>query len=305
MTVPDLSIVILSWNTQDLTLACLRSLQRDRTSLTREIIVVDNGSSDGSADAIAAIPGVELLRNAENRGYSGGNNQGARRATGRWVCLLNSDTEVRPGALDLLVEFLSTHPRHGAVAPKLVDPDGSVQRACMRFPGLVTALCFDSTFGRFPPGSWIQRRYFMRDFDHLTSRDVPQPPGACFLMDREEYLSMGGLDEELFLFFNDVDLCRRLWKRGRRIHYLAEAEVVHHRGASTKKYPHFVVTWFKNRIAYYRKNYGPWTVPYLHMILRLRAFEESVKAKKKHDNPQHVRDERAHIRGIVKEIIGS
>src|SRR5262249_161093 len=136
--------------------ACLRALERDRTSLAREIIVVDNGSADGSADAIAAIPGVALVRNAENRGYSAGNNQGARRATGRGVCLLNSDTEVRPGALDQLVEFLATHPRHGAVAPKLVDPDGSVQRACMRFPGLATALCFDSAIGRFPPGSWVQ-----------------------------------------------------------------------------------------------------------------------------------------------------
>ena len=173
----------------------------------------------------------------------------------------------------------------------------------MRFPGLVTALCYDSFFSKFPPGSWVESRYYMRDFDHLQSRDVPQPPGACFMMNRAEYLEMGGLDAELFLFFNDVDLCRRLWKKGRRIRYLADAEVVHHGGASTKGYSKFVVTWFRNRIAYYRKHYGPLSVPYLRLLVRLRAFEESIKAKSRYSDPADVRAERAYIRECVKEIL--
>lgn len=305
MTQPDLSIVILSWNTQDLTLACLRALAADDARYTRQVIVVDNASEDGSADAIEAFGGVELVRNTENQGYAQGNNTGAARATGKYLCLLNSDTEVRPGALDKLVDFLESHPEHGGVAPKLVDPDGTVQDACMRFPGLWTALVYDSTFGKFWPGTWIERHYYMKDFDHLESRDVPQPPGAVFMMNRAEYMEMGGLDPEMFLFFNDVDLCRRLWKKGRRIHYLAEAEVLHHRGASTGKYQGFVVTWFRNRIAYYRKHYGRLAVPYMHLILRLRAFEESVKAKSRHDNPDDVRSERAFIKQCVKEIMAS
>lgn len=303
MSDPELSVVVLSWNTVDLTLECLRKLAADTTRHSREIVVIDNGSEDGSADAIEKLGGVTLIRNADNRGYAGGNNQGAEHATGRYLCLLNSDTEVRPGALDAMVDFLETHADYGAVSPKLVNPDGSVQRACMRFPGLATALCYDTVFAKFPPGSWVDRRYFMRDFDHLHSRDVPQPPGACFLIDRREYLEMGGLDPELFLFFNDVDLCRRLWKKGRRIRYLAEAEVVHHGGASTKGYSKFVVTWFRNRIAYYRKHYGPLAVPYLHMIVRLRAFEEARKARSRHDDPEAVRADRAHIRECVKEIL--
>lgn len=303
MSAPDLSVVVLSWNTKDLTLKCLSSLASDRSEFSREVVVVDNGSEDGSPDAIAALDGVRLVRNDTNAGYAAGNNQGVEFAEGRHVCLLNSDTEVRPGALDLVLRFLLDHGDYGAAAPRLVNLDGSVQRACMRFPGLVTALCYDSFFNKFPPGSWIEDRYFMREFDHLHSRDVPQPPGACFMMSRAEYTEMGGLDPELFLFFNDVDLCRRLWKKGRRIRYVAEAEVVHHGGASTKGYTRFIVEWFRNRIAYYRKHYGPLSVPYLRLLVHLRAFEESVRAKRRHDDPADARAECAYIRDCVKEIL--
>ena len=184
---PEVSVVVLSWNTKDLTLACLRALHAETPRHSREVIVVDNGSTDGSADAIAAeFPQVTLQRNAENAGFSGGNNQGARLATGRRLCLLNSDTEVRPGALDRLVDFLIENPEYGAVAPKLVNPDGSVQRACMRFPGIGTALVYDTFLSKFPPGKWVDDRYYMRSFDHLTSQDVQQPPGACLMMGRVE-----------------------------------------------------------------------------------------------------------------------
>lgn len=108
---PVLSVVVLSWNTQALTLACLRALFAESPKHAREVIVVDNGSHDGSADAIAAaFPQVRLLRNPDNRLYAQGNNQGAAMARGAFVCTLNSDTEVRPGALDQLVDWLQAHP---------------------------------------------------------------------------------------------------------------------------------------------------------------------------------------------------
>src|SRR5690606_30945369 len=138
-------------------------------------------------------------RNAENRGYSAGNNQGAALARGRFLCLLNSDTEVRPGALDRLVDFLESEPDYGMAAPRLVHPDGSVQRACMAFPGLLTAWCYDTVWGRFWPGRLVDDRYHMRAFDHLHSRDVDQPPGACCVLRTSEYRALGGLDEDLWL----------------------------------------------------------------------------------------------------------
>ena len=157
---PDLSIVILTWNTVDLTLACLEALEReadvgDGPRYTREVIVVDNGSEDRTAEAVAErFPDVVLVRNDENRFYAAGNNQGAQVATGRWLCLLNSDTEVRPGALDRLVDFLEQNGgEYGACAPRLVHPDGKVQKACKRFPGLMVALCFDSFWVASGPAS--------------------------------------------------------------------------------------------------------------------------------------------------------
>ncbi|MCA8943496.1 MAG: glycosyltransferase family 2 protein [Planctomycetes bacterium] len=305
MTAPVLSVVVLSWNTKELTLACLGALRADPTRQLREIIVIDNASHDGSADAIAeAYPEVVLVRNEENRGYSGGNNQGVRIAEGKFVCLLNSDTEVRPGALDQLVEFLEQHPGYGAVGPRLVSPDGSIQTACMRFPGLLTAIVFDTIWGKFPPGKWIQDRYFMRGFDHRSSRDVDQPPGACLVMHRAEYEQVGGLDEELWLFFNDVDLCRRLWRSGRRIRYFAEAEVMHHEGASTKSFAAFVTMWHRNRMAYYRKHYGDWVLPLLRLVVRWRAFEEKLAIKRRtKTDPGRRSAELGHLREVIGQIM--
>lgn len=300
----DLSVVILSWNTRDLTLACLDALARDESPRRREIIVVDNGSSDGSADAIAqSHPGVVLVRNPDNRGYSGGNNQGAREARGRWLCLLNSDTEVRVGALDRLVTWLEQNPSYGLAAPRLVNPDGSVQRACMRFPTLAVAWVFDLERAKRWPGRAIDDRYYMRDFDHLHSRDVHQPPGACCVIDRREYLELGGLDETLWLFFNDVDLCRRLWRKGRRVRYVADAEVLHHVGSSTRRFDRTIVLWHKNRIAYYHKHYGGWTVPLLRRIVKRRAREEQARLFAATTDPAARAAGQADIDRLVGEIL--
>ena len=256
---PDLSIVVLSWNTAELLLACLRSLRGDSATGTREIIVVDNASEDGSADRVAAeFPEVRLIRNSKNLLYSEGNNIGARAATGRWLCLLNSDTEVSPGALDRLVAFLREHPEHGMVGPKLVNPDGSVQAGCRRLPTLGEAFWSWGWLRRTRRGLAVEARARMADFDHLSSRDVEQPLGACMMMLREEFLAIGGLDPKLSLFYNDVDLCLQLRQRGRRVHYLVDAVVMHHHGASTKKKREEFGNplWNANRVSFYRKHHG-------------------------------------------------
>ncbi len=252
-----LSIVILSWNTLELTRACLRSLERDATRFAREVIVVDNGSRDGSPRMVAEeFPSVRLIANPDNRLYSEGNNQGARAATLSHVCLLNSDTEVKPGALDTLLSFLLENRDYGAVAPRLLNTDGTIQPACKRFPGLLEPLLEYTQLEKHWPFTRWPARLNMHDFDHRTSRDVPQPPGACMLMERAEYLALGGLDPELSLFFNDVRICQQLWEAGRRIRFLVDAEVFHHGGASTSKNYAGHTLHYRNRRTYYRKQYG-------------------------------------------------
>lgn len=304
---PVLSVVVLSWNTQELTLACLNALFAEQPKHTREVIVVDNGSEDGSPDAIEKqFPQVRLLRNPDNRLYAEGNNQGAAMADGEYVVTLNSDTEVREGALDKLVDFLRDNPGYGAAAPRLSDPDGSVQHACQRFPTLMTALCFDSWFGSFWPGSRHVDRYNMRDFDHLESRDVDQPPGACCMLRTKEWRELGGFDETLALFYNDVDLCKRLAKHGRKIRYMAEAEVMHHRGASTRNFAKMLVIWHKNRLAYFKKHYGVLGGLWVRLCVRLRIWEEwwRIGQRNKKD-PVRKRDERNYLKQSQREMWSS
>lgn len=304
MSAPTLSVVVLSWNTQALTLACLRALHAETPRHPREVIVVDNGSEDGSADAIAAqFPQVRLLRNDDNRLYAAGNNQGAAVATGEHVVTLNSDTEVREGALDLLVDFLLQNPDYGAVAPRLDDPDGSVQHACQRFPTLLTALCYDSWWGSFWPGRRVVDRYLMRDFDHLASRDVDQPPGAVCMLRRADWRALGGFDEQLSLFYNDVDLCRRIHRRGQKIRYLADARVMHHRGASTRNFAKMLVIWHRNRLAYYRKHYGWFGAVWVRVCVRLRIWEEwwRIGRRNRHDAGRR-RAERDHLKQSARGL---
>lgn len=297
---PELSIVVLSWNTKDLLEACLRSLEAlgaDEPSF--EVIVVDNASSDGSADMVERdFPRVRLLRNPRNDGYAIGNNLGAARARGEFVLLLNSDTEVHPGALATLVGFMRDHPSHGACAPRLDWPDGRPQLSCKTFPTLGVAVFFDTCFERWFPRNRVLRRYFMREFDHTTSRDVDQPPGAALLVRRALWTELGGFDPELWLFFNDVDLCRRLWARGHKVAYVAEARILHHEGRSTRQFPEFGAMWHKNRMAYYRKTYGVFGALLARVMTTVRGFEEARRLARA-GSPA---DERAAVWRAVREV---
>lgn len=291
---PLLSIVVLSWNTSDLLAACLASLRAVRSEVDFEVIVVDNDSSDDSADRVAReFPEMTLVRNARNDGYAIGNNIGAGHARGEYVLLLNSDTEVGPGALSTLVGFLVTHPEHGACAPRLDYPDGTPQLSCKTFPTLMTAVFFDTAFDRWFPDNRTLARYFMRDFDHTTSRDVDQPPGAAFLVRRPLWEALGGFDPELWLFFNDVDLCRRIHERcdrrlGWRVAYVAEARILHHEGASTSQFPEFGGIWHRNRMAYYRKAFGARGALLARLMTTWRGVEE-VRTLRRNGAPAEAR----------------
>ncbi|MFK7739273.1 MAG: glycosyltransferase family 2 protein [Planctomycetota bacterium] len=271
----SLSVVVLSWNTCDLLRACLQALVDDHPGPEREILVVDNASDDDSVDMVRReFPQFRLIVNDDNLLYSEGNNVGARAATGHYVCLLNSDTEVRPGALEQLCTFLDEHDDYGLVGPRFVYPDGRLQKACRRIPGLSVPLWEWSWLRRT---RWARRaadHASMADFDHASSQDVEQPLGACVVLRLAEYRQLEGLDPKLSLFFNDVDICLRLAKNGRRIHYLVEPEVLHHLGASTKRRGEEFgnAIWHRNRIAFYRKHHGWWGGALIAGTVRLSAM---------------------------------
>ncbi len=251
-----LSVVIPSWNTADLTRACLAKLFAADLPET-EVIVVDNASEDDSAEMVAKeFPQVVLIRNAKNEGFAGGCNRGMQLARGDYVLLLNSDTEVRPDAIRKLLDWLEEHADYAAAAPKLVSPDGTTQKSLKCFPSLLTPLFFSTPLERWFPKSPELRRYFLMDDSQEESRDVDQPPAACLLLRASVLERVGLFDEDLWLFYNDVDLSKRIAADGWKTRYVAEAEVLHHEGASTSKFGRFLPEWQKNRLHYYRKHHG-------------------------------------------------
>ena len=206
----QLSIIIVSWNTCRLLRRCLRSIASYPPRNNYEVIVIDNGSVDGSADMVRSdFPDVCLVPNVRNTGFAPANNQGFKVAKGSYVLLLGSDTEVRDCALQSMIAFLRSHPEAGAVSPKLISPDGRLQRSCKRFPTLGNALAMYCSL------HWLNKHYLMEDFDHDSLRQVDQPDATSIMFRRELIEEIGGFDENYSILYNDVDLCQKLKKRGK------------------------------------------------------------------------------------------
>ena len=233
----DLSVIIVNWNTRDLLRRCLLSLRRAFASspLRSEVIVVDNASGDGSAEMVAGeFPEVCLVANRENLNYAAGSNQALRLATGEFLLLLNPDTEVPPGAPEVLIRLLREHREAAVAAPALIHSDGRVQPSVRGFPtprALVGAL---TGLGRFFPGTeWDSYRVHDHPDDRPSS--VDQPMTSAFLLRKAALDQVGPFDEGFPLFFNDVDLCFRLKAGGWQILYDPRIRVIHEGGASTRQ----------------------------------------------------------------------
>ena len=256
----DLSVVIVSWNVAELLRRCLLSVEQELRGLSSEVFVVDNASSDDSVPMVREhFPWVRLIANAHNPGFSVANNQAIRGAGGRVLILLNPDTEVRPGGLTRLVRFLDQHPGVGAVGPKLLYPDGRIQKECARtIPALtddvyqafgVTALVHPYRLpGHSSMGWW----------DHLDSRPVETLLGACMAVRRDVVERVGLLDERYTHGGEDIDWCCRIRTAGWQVYYLAAAEVVHHYHASTRKArPQTMLRAIRSNHLFYQRHHGP------------------------------------------------
>ncbi len=254
-----LSIIIVNWNTRELLRACLDSLRESAEIDNIEIIVVDNASSDGSAEMVVReFPETAVIQIPENRGFSSGNNAGMAAATGEYVLLLNSDTEVRGNALRLMCEHMDAYPRIGALGARLLNPDGSIQMSCRSFPSYRTALFHrKSILTRLFPRNRYSQQYLMTAFDRDEAVEVDWVIGACLMTRRETIDEVGMLDEGFFMYAEDVDWCYRMRQAGWTVEYFPEALVMHHYEKSAGKAP-FRMTLERHRSMwrFYKKHYS-------------------------------------------------
>jgi GT2 family glycosyltransferase len=232
----DLSILVVSWNTRELTLRCLDSLPESLDGATSyETVVVDNASLDGSAAALAARGDVVLVANDENLGYAAAVNQAYAASSGELVLLLNSDIDFAPGALGVLVRFLRDRPEVAGVGPLYLNPDGTPQAHHYRFPTLPAMLAAASgPLRRLPPLARSVRRYGMLDDDFSAPRPVPQPSASVLLLRRSCLPADELMDERYPVYFNDVALARSLADGGHELWMTPESVVYHVHGASTR-----------------------------------------------------------------------
>ncbi|MCX6357182.1 MAG: glycosyltransferase family 2 protein, partial [Candidatus Aureabacteria bacterium] len=232
----DLSIIVVSWNSRPYLEACLSSLSEGAGPIAYEAFVVDNGSTDGSAAFVRErFPQVQLIANPENRGFAAANNQALRLAAGRYAILLNPDTRVHPHALEKLVRFMDDRPDAGACGPLLLNEDGSPQHAARRFPTFGYALGARTIMGRL---GFFRKSYDagrMRGVIFRETTEVDQPSGAALLLRRSVLEQVGLLDERFFIFYEEVDLCRRIRDAGRRIYLFPGATITHYGGRSRRQ----------------------------------------------------------------------
>ena len=219
----EISIVIVNYNTPELTLSCIESIRKNPPDVLYEIIVIDNGSSGSQ---LFANKLYRLIRDQSNLGFAKANNQGIKEARGKYILLLNSDTKVKKGAVEKLVEFAEANVDAGAVGAKLLNVDGSPQGSAFRFPTVFRAI----------QQYWLGKEGLLDKY--VPSKNIPQEVEslsmAAFLITPEALKKVGLLDEKYFMYFEDLDYCRRIQESGLKVYYLPESEVVHVHGASGK-----------------------------------------------------------------------
>jgi GT2 family glycosyltransferase len=278
MSDPDLSILVVSWNTRDLLRRCLRSALDHLAGLTTEIIVVDNASSDGSAAMVEREMGtdtrVHLIANASNAGFARANNQAFAVSRGSFLAIVNSDIAFTGPAIPAMVEHLRRHPEAGIVSCDLRGVDGLPQHYHRAFPTLPIVFFSWTHLGRRIDqrvlGGRVRRRYLLVDQPRNGVQQVEQAAAACLLLRRDTVARIGGLFDERFpIYFNDVDLSRRVRNAGLEVHVLFDHPVLHYGGASLDQLPRAVRgRAFADALALYYDLHEPaWKRPLVRLLL--------------------------------------
>jgi len=269
----DLSIIIVNYNTRELIDECLASLFQHLQDKGSEIFVVDNASRDGSVELIREkYPTVHLIENEENVYFIRANNQALRKTHTGYVALLNSDTVLIEDSFRKMIGFMDAHPEIGACSPRLINPDGTLQRTCMRFPSIVYGI-FELVFiNKMFPGNHINNRTHYADWLRDDTREVEVAAGACLLLRRDILDRVGLLDEEYVMYNEEVDWCRRIRDSGFKVYFYSDTSIIHHVGGSTRKSAHMRRIYVNSFLLVYKKYYGYFAYIFLNILSYLSGL---------------------------------
>lgn len=265
-----LSVVIVSWNISKLLSACLESVLQNPPDGEMEIWVVDNASTDDTVEMLrSCYPQVHVIVNQNNVGFAAANNQGINQAKGEFILLLNPDTVVLPGALTTLVKYLQAHPEASACGPMLLNPDRTLQKSCYPFPTLsrefwrLFHLDRLHTYGVYRMDHWRQ--------DEPRSVDIIQ--GACLIVRKSILDRIGLLDEDYFMYTEEVDLLYRIKQTGAGVFWVPAARVIHYGGQSTQQVATAMfIRLYESKLVFFRKNHGQMAAWVYKLILSLTAL---------------------------------
>jgi GT2 family glycosyltransferase len=264
----DLSIIIVNWNTKEYLLPCLKSIFKGGQGTGWEVIVVDNGTRDGSREEVKKVfPSARLIENEKNFGFAKAANQGLQKASGRYALLLNPDTQVENGAIERLVSFMDAYSDVGVAGAQLLNADGTKQNSIANFPSLGTELLNKSLL------RWLFPTKFPgKGRNYSEPIEVDSVIGACMMVRRDTLDQVGLLDEDYFLFLEETDWCYRMKKAGWKIYHVPQAEIYHFQGKSAETVKKRArVEFYRSRYHFFKKNRGnlQWFFLFIGLIIRL------------------------------------
>jgi GT2 family glycosyltransferase len=263
----DISFIVVSWNAKKYLVECLESIEKHAPGTRYEIILVDNGSSDGSIEIVKQrFPAVNLICNGRNTGFAKANNIGIRKCRGRYICLINSDVKMLDGCLSTMIRYMDLHPSVGILGPRVLNPDFTKQDSCKYFPTLANEF-----FRAIAMDAILQDTRFNIVLKPHSSPDVITKVdvlSGCFWMVRKEaFNQVGLLDERFFFYAEDKDLCKRFKEHGWQVVYNPDAQVIHYGGASSASAPiQFYIEMQRANLQYWEKH-SRWRGKYLYPVI--------------------------------------
>jgi GT2 family glycosyltransferase len=274
--VKTIAICIINYNTRDLLRECLHSVLAQNAD---EIVVVDNASADCSVEMMKAeFPFIPLISLLKNIGFGAASNRGIETCCSEQIVLLNADTQMKPGSLQAFRNYLQDHPQAAIIGPRILNPDGTLQTSCFHFPTPLHIFLYISGLYRSIPRLPILKQRTLQKMTSESARPVPWILGAALAFRRETFEGLGGFDENFFMYFEEVDLCYRLFSQGQQIHFVPEAEIIHVGGGSTtQKRAWSYIQFFASLARFYRKHYSKSLLAEMVLIVKAVAFFKMVR----------------------------